>query len=102
MDTDEYSEMAWEIIVQAARISDTLKTELGMMSNKYNSEDEWLRGVSNHLKEIINKPEEYVDYWNLQEEEGITPEEIKKLAENLLCQSEMLLVTPLKGRGTRE
>lgn len=67
MDTDEFSEMAWDIIVRSARISDTLKAELGMMSNKYNSEYEWLQGVRNHLKEIINAPEEYVDYWNLQE-----------------------------------
>jgi hypothetical protein len=102
MDTDEFSEMAWDIIVRAARISDTLKAELGMMSNKYNNEDEWLQGVRNHLKGIINAPEEYVDYWNLQEEEGITPEEMKNLAESLLCQSEILLITPSNERGTRE
>jgi hypothetical protein len=102
MDTDEFSEMAWDIIVRASRVSDTLKAELGMMSNKYNSEDEWLQRVRNHLKGIIHAPEKYVDYWNLKEEEGITPEEMKNLAESLLRQSEILLITPSNERGTRE
>ena len=45
MDTDDLSEMAWEIIARAAQVSDTLKAELGTRSGKYNSEDDWLRGV---------------------------------------------------------
>lgn len=39
MDTDEFSEMAWDIIVRAARVSDTLKSELGMLSGKHKSEN---------------------------------------------------------------
>jgi hypothetical protein len=34
MDTDDLSEMAWNVIVQAAEVSDTLKAELGAMSIK--------------------------------------------------------------------
>ena len=45
MDTDALSEMAYGIIVQAARISDTLKAELGALSGNYDKEDDWLRGV---------------------------------------------------------
>jgi RNA processing factor Prp31 len=102
MDTDELSEMAYDIIIRAARVTDTLKAELGAMSSKYKSEEEWLRGVRNHLNEIINDPEEYAEYWNLQEEEGITPGKIKKLTENLLRISEIVLVTPIKERGARD
>jgi hypothetical protein len=102
MDTDDFSEMSYDIIVRAARTSDTLKAELGALSGRYKSENEWLRGVSRHLKKIINDPQEYVDYWNLQEKEGITPEEIKKLADNLFRVSEIVLVTPIKERGTRD
>jgi hypothetical protein len=102
MDTDELSEMAYDIIIRAARVTDTLKAELGAMSSKYKSEEEWLRGARNHLKGIINDPEEYAEYWNLQEDEGITPKEIKKLAENLLRISEIVLVTPIKERGSRD
>ena len=44
MDTDELSEMAYDIIVQAAQISDTLKAELGALSGHYDKEDNWLQG----------------------------------------------------------
>ena len=32
MDTDDLTDMAWDIIVRAANFSDTLKVELGAMS----------------------------------------------------------------------
>jgi len=102
MDTDEFSEMAWDIIVRAARVSDTLKSELGMLSGKYKSENEWLRGVSKHLEEIIDTPERYVEYWNLEQEEGVTPDEIKKLSEDLCRRIDKILTTILSERGTRE
>ncbi len=99
MDTDDFSEMAYGILIGAARVSDTLKAELGAMSSEYNSEDEWLQGAKNHLKVIINAPEEYVDYWNLQKAEGVSPEEIKKLADYLLCQCDIVLATPSNERN---
>lgn len=102
MDTDEFSEIAYKILIQAARISDTLKVELGAMSNECNNEEEWLQGARNHLKVIINAPKEYVDYWNLQEAEGFSPEEIKQLADYLLCQCEIVLATHSKERNARE
>ena len=102
MDTDEFSEMAYDIIVRASRISETLKVELGAMSSRYKSENEWLRGAHNHLEEIIDAPEEYSDYWNLQEEEGITPDEIKKLSEDLLHRIDAVLLIPLSERGLRD
>ena len=101
MDTDELTKMAWYIIVRAAWISDTLKVELAALSNRYKSEDEWLRGVSGHLEEIVIDPEEYVDYWNLEEEEGITPVEIKKFSRNLRRRIEKVLRTPLGERGPK-
>jgi hypothetical protein len=42
VDTDELTEMAWEAIVRAACVSDTLKAELGAMARQFQSEDEWL------------------------------------------------------------
>ena len=79
MDTDESSETAYDIIVRAAKVSDTLKSEIGALSGRYKSENEWLRGAQGHLQAIIDDPESYVHYWNLQEEEGITADEIKNL-----------------------
>jgi hypothetical protein len=100
MDTDELTEMAYDIIVRAARVCDTLKTELGAMSGKYKSENEWLQGVRNYLEEIMDSPDGYVDYWNLEEEEGITPAAIKEYAVELLLQVDKVLTTPLNERGT--
>ncbi len=78
MDSDYFSDMAYDIIVRAARISDTLKSELGAMSGIYQNEDDWLNGVWKHLQMIMKGPDEYVDYWNLEDEEGVTPGELKK------------------------
>ena len=102
MDTDDFSEMAYDIIVRAARTSDTLKAELGALSGRYKSENEWLRGVSRHLKKIINDPQEYVDYWNLEEEEGIMSDKIKKASEDLLQRIDKVLMMPLTKRGLGE
>lgn len=91
--------MTYDIIVRAARTSDTLKAELGALSGRYKSENEWLRGVSKYLKKIINDPQEYVDYWNLDEEEGIISDKIKKASEDLLQRIYKVLMTPLAERG---
>ena len=100
MDTDEFSEMAYDIIVRATRISDTLKTELGALSSRYKSENEWLGGVQEHLRIIVDDPESYADYWNLQEEEGITADKIKKVTEDLLHRIDKVLITPLSERDS--
>jgi hypothetical protein len=73
--------------------------EHGALSGRYISENEWLRGVSRHLKAIINVSEEYVGYWNLEEEAGITPDKIKESAEVLLYRIDKVLMTPLGERG---
>ncbi len=99
MDTDYFSDMAYDIIVRAARISDTLKSELGAMSGRYQNEDDWLNGVRKHLQIIIKDPEEYVDYWNLEEEEGVTPARLKKGAEALCRRVDTVQAAPLKKRG---
>jgi hypothetical protein len=102
MDTDEFSEMAYDIIVQAAWISDTLKAELGALSGRCKNENEWLLRAQRRLQEIIVDLESYVDYWNLEEEEGVAPDEIKKLAEDLRHRIERVLTMPLGDRGIRD
>jgi len=101
MDTDDFSEMAWEIIVQAAQVSDTLKSELGAMSIKYTNEDEWLRGAQEHLQEIVAFPKEYVECWDQEEYEGVTATMISEFAAELYRQVEKVQITPLGERGDR-
>jgi len=102
MDTDDFSEMTWSIIVQAAEISDTLKAELGSMSMKCEHEDDWLQEVRVFLEEIIEAPDEYVEFWNLDEYEGVTAIIIKELAIKLNHLAAKVLTTPLSERGKRE
>ncbi len=91
MDTDDFSDKAYGIIVAAAMVSDTLKAELGALSSRYKTEDEWLRGVRKKLKNIMAEPGEYVDYWNLEIEEGVSEAEIKKTAIKLVATADELL-----------
>jgi hypothetical protein len=102
MDTDELSEMAYDIIVQAAQISDTLKAELGTLSGNYNKEDNWLQGVLGHLKKISADPDAYVEYWNLETEEGVTPTVIKETAAELSRRANKVMSTALNRRGKIE
>jgi len=102
MDTDDFSEMAWKIIVRAALVSDTLKTELGAMSMEYATEDDWLRGAWEYLQEIAEAPEEFVEFWNLEEEERVTATMISDLAVDLASQVEKVLDTAMTERGFEE
>ena len=102
MDTDNFSDMAYDIIVRDARISDTLKSELGAMSGKYQNEDEWLDGVRKRLQKIMKDPDEYVDYWNLEEEEGVTPAKLKKGVAALCSRVDEVREMPLNRRGKRK
>lgn len=102
MDTDDLTEMAWDIIIRAAHVSDTLKAELGAMSRHFHNEDDWLRGVRDHLVEIVEDSDEYVDYWNLEEEEDVSATMIKECAVALCYRVNEILATPLSKRGRRE
>ncbi len=102
MDTDDFSDRAYAIIVQAARVSDTLKAELGAMSSRYSNEDDWLRGAERHLRSIKAHPQDYVDLWSLDEFAGVTPAQIRELSIHLPDQIPEILATPLEKRGHRE
>lgn len=101
MDTDNLSDMAYDIIGRAARGCDTLKAELGALSRDFDREDDWLQGIRRHLQEIIADPDVYVDYWDLEEAERVCAGEIKALAGELCDQITIVLATPLNERGKR-
>jgi hypothetical protein len=99
MDTDDFSQMARGIIARAARVSDTLKAELGALSARFSTEDEWLQGIRKHLCEIVQDPDEYVESWSLEESEGVDPKTIRNLAGKLGSQVDRVLAVPLSERG---
>lgn len=102
MDTDDLSEMAWEIIVRAAQVSDTLKADLGARSDRYGNEDDWLRGVLEFLQRIVEDPGDYVDYWNLEEEEGVTAAMMREIALELSHRAKETLAKSPTQRGKQE
>lgn len=101
MDTDDLTEMAWDVIVRAAHVSDTLKAELGAMASLFNTEDEWLRGVRAHLVDIFEDPAEYVDSWDLENAEAVTATMIDSIAAELRDRVDSVLSTPMNKRGSR-
>jgi len=102
MDTDDLTEMAWDLIFRAASVSDTLKAELFAIASRFKTEDEWLRGVQAHLEEITEDPAEYVDYWDLENEEGVTAGMIGSCAAELRDRVKKVLAVPMNKRGTRQ
>ncbi len=102
MDTDDLTEMAWDVIMRAARVSDTLKAELGAMASQFQSEDEWLQGVRAHLEEIAADPAEYVESWDLENEERVTATMIRICAADLCSRMDSILARPMNKRGLRE
>jgi hypothetical protein len=101
MDTDDLTEMAWGIIVSASQVSDTLKAELGAMASQFKTEDEWLQGVRAQLMEIFEDPDEYVDSWDLENEEAVTATMIGGIAAELRDRVDSVLSTPMNKRGSR-
>lgn len=101
MDTDDLTEMAWDVIVRASQVSDTLKAELGAMASRFRTEDEWLRGVRARSVEIFEDPAEYVNSWDLENAENVTPAMIGPFAAALRDHVDSILSTPLHKRGSR-
>jgi hypothetical protein len=102
MDTDDLTELAWDLIVRAARVSDTLKAKLGAMASRFQFEDEWLCGVRAHLKVIADDPDEYVDAWGLEDEKNVTATLIRICAADLCSRIDKILAMPIKKRGERQ
>lgn len=98
VDTDDLSDFAYTIIVGAAGFSDTLKAELGSMCSSCQNENDWLHAVQRHLRKILANPGEYLEFWNLEEEEGISGEEFSRHTRSLLKQTELALDLPLGER----
>jgi len=69
------------------------------MSGEYATKDDWLRGVRGFLQEIAEAPEEYVEFWDIEEEKGVTAIMISELSVALASQVEKVLATPAAERG---
>jgi hypothetical protein len=100
MDTDELTPMAYDCILLANEAADVLKTELGALCSRYRSEDDYLGGILEHVREIEDDPREYLDWWNRLEQTNLRTfkQKLKALREHI----EKTIATPLEERGTPE
>jgi hypothetical protein len=69
VDTDDLTEEAYDILVKGAyEVSEYLGAEIGVMSNEYDSEPEYIDGVAKYVRKIIKDANGYLDGWNLLDE----------------------------------
>jgi hypothetical protein len=97
MDTDDLTEMAYQTIILADEATDVLKCELGILSGKYQTEDEYLARVLEYVAALSKEPEEFLDYWGLLDETHL-PAFVGKL-DKLRRHVEATLHTPYPKRG---
>lgn len=96
MDTDDLSEMAYMSIGLAGEASGCLRAELGAACSRYRNEDDYLRGILAHVRRIERVPLNYIEEWDLPEDEELefTPR-VRALREHI----EKILALPLAERG---
>ena len=97
MDTDYLTEMAYNCIRLANEASDVLKSELGAMCSRFETEDAYLKGILRYVKRIERDPEGYLDCWNLLDDIDleIFAQRVKILREYI----DTTIATPIKDRG---
>ena len=66
MDTDDLTEEAYDVLIRRSyEVSEYLGAEIGVMSNEYDSEPEYIEGVEKYVREILKDADDYLDSWNL-------------------------------------
>ncbi len=99
MDTDDLTEMAYRTIVLAGEFFDYLRTDIGVRSDEFSNEDEYLGGILTFLDEVALHPEEYLESWGLEEEvEAIW---FRQRVEKLIGHVTRTLAIPEDQRGPR-
>ena len=81
MDTDDLTEMAYQTIIMAESINHIITVEIGAMSNCYEDEDSYLKGILKHIRSINRSTDNFIKYWNLEGE--ITSEQLRTGINNI-------------------
>ena len=68
MDTDDLSEMAYEILRIAEHANHILTLELAVLSRHFRSEDEYLAAVRRRIHNIREGAADFVESWGIQDE----------------------------------
>ena len=96
MDTDDLTEMAYQMIQIAKDISEDLRCDIGVRSGRYNDEDNYLKGVLCFLQKIVQHPEKYLKSWNIDD---IDMHHFKTSVLTLINHVSKIIATPIAERG---
>ena len=96
IDTDDLTEMAYEMISIAGEISECLVCDIGVRSKDYKNEDEYLMGIHKFLRGSLRRPRCYLESWNL--EDKVDPKSFKKEVASLVEHISTTLATPISER----
>ncbi len=99
MDTDDLTEMAYRTIVLAEGFCDYLRTDIGVRSGEFSTEDEYLRGILVFLKEVALHPEQYLESWGL--EEKVKAIRFRQRVEEVIGHVTRTLTISVDQRGPR-
>ena len=81
MDTDDLTDMAYRTLIMAESINHIITVEIGAISNCYEDEDSYLKGILKHIRGINKSTDNYIKYWNL--EDDITSEQLRAGINNI-------------------
>lgn len=75
----------------------SLRSEIGASASDKKTEDDFLRGVADHLRSILKSPRAYLDDWNYSEEVDIKT--FRHGVAELLAYGGKVLSTAYSQRG---
>ena len=97
MDTDDLTEMAYEMISMAGKISECLACDIGVRSKDCHNEDDYLTRTHRFLRGLIRRPRSYLESWNLEDE--VDQKMFTKEVTDLVDHISTILATPISERG---
>jgi ethanolamine utilization cobalamin adenosyltransferase len=97
MDTSYLTKMAYEILILAHGQHTWLDSEIGADAMNFKDEEEFLVGTLENIEEILDDPEDYLDWCNLLEEVCINKftEKLNKIKAHIIKTQK----TPIEERG---
>jgi hypothetical protein len=97
MDTNDLTLMAHEMLDLADSIDRTVLLEIASICHNFDEEDKYLHEAVKCLEDIIDDPDDFLDFWNLEDE--FHPSVLKARVRDVVIYAKKVLVTPKAKRG---
>ncbi len=97
MDTNDLTEMTYEILSIAEEVDHIVTVHLGTICSRHSKEDEFLGEALGFVQRIIGDPEGFIEYWGIEEE--VENEIFTNSLISLSKQMKRIMAIPIKDRG---